>query len=44
MGVSASNVHARLKCVSFLMPVNPDVKLSGTFQAACLPACHSLLP
>ena len=41
MGFEVSDTQARPgSCLSFLLPVNPDVELSAPSPPPCLPACH----
>jgi hypothetical protein len=35
-----SKDHAKPRVSFFLLPVDPDVGLSATFLAPCLPMCH----
>jgi hypothetical protein len=40
VGFGVSNAQARSSVTLFLLPANPDVELSATSPASCLPACH----
>jgi hypothetical protein len=40
VGFGVSNAQARPSVSVFLLPVDPDVELSATSPAPCLPACQ----